>query len=202
MLKKLCIALGFGASALLGAAQAATLSGNLTVDDAFTAYLSTSDAVAGTALVSGTSWTSAQSFSATLNAGQTYYLHVAGRDVYGVISAFLGSFNLTPDAQFSNGTQFLVTNTTDWQVSATGFGNGYAAPNSLGANGANPWGNLGGIAPNAEWIWTGPGQLGEAYFSTKITVAAVPEPESYALMLTGLGLVGAVVRRRAQRGTK
>lgn len=199
MLKKLCIALGLTASVMLGAAHAATLSGNLTVDDAFTAYLSTDDSVAGTALVSGTNWPSAQSFSATLNAGQTYYLHVAGKDVYGYISAFLGSFSLTSDAQFSNGTQSLVTNTTDWQVSATGFGSGYATPHSFGANGVGPWGNLGAIASNAEWIWTAPGQLGEAYFSTKITVAAVPEPESYALMLAGLGLMGTVARRRTQR---
>jgi hypothetical protein len=27
-------------------------------------------------------------------------------------------------------------------------------------------------------------------------VAAVPEPESYAMLLAGLGLVGAIVRRR------
>ncbi len=29
-----------------------------------------------------------------------------------------------------------------------------------------------------------------------LTVSTVPEPESYALMLAGLGLVAAVVRRR------
>jgi hypothetical protein len=29
-----------------------------------------------------------------------------------------------------------------------------------------------------------------------LTVAAVPEPESYAMLLAGLGLVGAIARRR------
>ncbi len=33
------------------------------------------------------------------------------------------------------------------------------------------------------------------------TVSAVPEPESYALLLAGLGLVGAAVRRRKQNRT-
>lgn len=33
-----------------------------------------------------------------------------------------------------------------------------------------------------------------------VVVAAVPEPETYAMMLAGLGLVGAVARRRKQAG--
>ncbi|MES2949314.1 MAG: PEP-CTERM sorting domain-containing protein [Pseudomonadota bacterium] len=37
-----------------------------------------------------------------------------------------------------------------------------------------------------------------AYFNTFNTVPAVPEPESYAMLLAGLGLVGAVARRRKQ----
>ena len=32
-------------------------------------------------------------------------------------------------------------------------------------------------------------------------VAAVPEPETYAMLLAGLGLIGAVSRRRAARRT-
>jgi hypothetical protein len=32
-------------------------------------------------------------------------------------------------------------------------------------------------------------------------VAAIPEPETYAMLLAGLGLMGAVVRRRSNRKT-
>jgi hypothetical protein len=33
----------------------------------------------------------------------------------------------------------------------------------------------------------------------KITVTAVPEPETYGMMLLGLGLVGTIARRRSKQ---
>jgi len=54
---------------------------------------------------------------------------------------------------------------------------------------------LSGITSDARWIWTGAyGTVGEAYFSTTIT--AVPEPETYAMLLAGLGLLGFMARRK------
>ena len=47
-----------------------------------------------------------------------------------------------------------------------------------------------GVGDNAT---TGSYYLGNSY---NITVAAVPEPESYAMLLAGLGLMGAIARRR------
>jgi hypothetical protein len=201
MVKRFVVSLGITlATSFVGLSQvnAATLSGNLTVDDAFTAYISTSDSVLGSLLTSSGSsqWGTAQSFSTTLAPGTNYFLHIAATDLYGPPSAFLGSFGLTgTEFKFANGTQSLVSNATDWGVNASGFGSSYITPYSYGKNGMGPWGTMGTIDSNAEWIWTGPsGTVGKAYFST--TVTAVPELETYAMMLAGLGLMGFMVRRR------
>jgi hypothetical protein len=39
------------------------------------------------------------------------------------------------------------------------------------------------------------------YTTGDISVAAVPEPETYAMFLAGLGLMGAIARRRRQAGS-
>jgi hypothetical protein len=40
------------------------------------------------------------------------------------------------------------------------------------------------------------GSLGGLY-SGSISVSAIPEPESYAMLLAGLGIIGAIIRRRS-----
>jgi MSHA biogenesis protein MshQ len=201
MIKRLAVTLGLSiavSSVGLTQANAATLSGNLTADDAFTAYISTSDSVLGDALASGSYWGTPQSFAAALTSGTNYYLHIAATDLYGPPSAFLGSFSLTgAEFKFANGAQSLVTNATDWNVSASGFGSSYITPYTFGNNGIGPWGTMTSIDPKAQWIWTGPsGTVGKAYFST--TIAAVPEPETYAMLLAGLGFMGFVASRKKQ----
>lgn len=179
------------------AAQA--LSGDLTVDNSFTAYLSTSVTTQGSTLVSGTDWTTTYSFgSVALTPGQTYYLQVRGTDV-GVISAFIGDFTLDGAFTFANGSQFLTTNTTDWFGSATGFGVDATALRTWGANGTSPWGARPNIDTGADFIWTAEGCTNcTRYFWTTITpTAQIPEPASFALLVTGaLGLAGVAVRRR------
>src|SRR5262245_36281058 len=69
-------------------ANATTLSGVLTVDDTFSAYISTNDAILGTLILSDSdlNWATTVSFSGVaLTPGVTNYLHVVGQDLYGVI---------------------------------------------------------------------------------------------------------------------
>lgn len=178
---------------LAGGASATTLTGAVNMDDRFAAYLSTDDAQVGTQIGSGWGWEVTFGFSAQLDPGKAYYLHVFGEDVGGMISGFLGAFSLSDTGySFVNGTQSLLTNSSDWKVSATGFGTNYVAPVSQGDNGVWPWGTRQGVPSEADWIWTGPrGTLKNAYFSTAIVanVSPVPEPMAAVLLASGLGVL-------------
>ncbi len=213
----LAAVLGATTLAFAPAVQAQTLSGNLTVDNYFTAYLSNSANSLGTALVSGNNWPSTYSFNnIALTPGQNYYLHIAAGD-YGVISGVLGSFSLAGSGfQFANGQQTLNTNTVNWtgslgatlpaaggpQVSApysfsTPVGSAPAPLISQGTNGVGPWGNqFPTISSQAQWIWTQDNCVNcGRYFSTMIT-STVPEPSTWALMGTGLVAIAFFGRRR------
>jgi hypothetical protein len=58
---------------------------------------------------------------------------------------------------------------------------------------------LGSYIVKASGNLTPNGQInGTAFIGANYTVTPVPEPESYALLLAGLGLMGTVARRRAR----
>lgn len=154
---------------LSAAASSSTLTGNMTVDNTFEVYLSTSDSVQGTLIRSGTDWKTTYSLASSLTPGQDYYLHIKGTDL-GVLAGFLGDFVITgKDHQFSNGLNTLSTNTTDWLVSTTGWSN-YQSVSAYGNNQVQPWGPRPNIERSAQWIWSAnnPADI-NAYFSTKIS---------------------------------
>jgi hypothetical protein len=174
--------------------SATTLSVNMTVDDAFNTYISTSDAVLGTLIGSGTSWPTTETFSSLLTPAVTNYIHVVAVD-NAPPAMFIGDFSLSGAGfMFANGTQLLVTNTANWGVSSTGFGGAYSSPLDLGAQGTSPWGTFAGINSGAHFIWSETPPCGSCtrYFSSAITptaAAGVPEPSTFALFITGLALV-------------
>jgi hypothetical protein len=193
-------------------AATTTLSGFLTADNEFDAYISTSDAILGTLISSGNNWPTASSLSVVLTSGVTNYLHIVASNFDGPGTAdnpdaFLGQFLLSnANFKFANGTQTLVTNTIDWRASPAAilwfapsgtpvsFGLNGGPDIWTSANGGNPISNIG---TNAEWIWSNPDPTGQAFLST--TISAVPEAATWAMMLFGFAVVGFMAYRRTKR---
>ena len=85
--------------------------------------------------------------------------------------------------------------------------NGWTNLTAGPSNGSAPWGTLGGIDSQARWVWyssngdtdpTSPGHNHHEWlvFRIPVNAAPVPEPETYAMMLAGLGALAFVARRR------
>ena len=195
-------------------AHATTISGNLTVDNAFYAYISASNSSRGTLVASGNSWPTTFSFGPfALTPGQTYYLQIEGIN-YGEQGALIADLTLSDAGfHFANGTQALLTDLTDWSASFNDSNSDpsaqqpWVAPTggvvSDGANGVSPWGTRPGISGSALWIDAATNGLGTCQnctvdFSTVITPNAVgvPEPGTLGLLLVGLAGVGLIRYRR------
>jgi hypothetical protein len=113
------IAMSVGYVVAATAAEATTLTGILTGDNSFTAYIGTTDASAGTLVASGNNWQNAASITPTaLTPGQDYFLQVEVTN-YDLQAGLIGSFSLIGSGfQFADGSQTLTTsNLADWQGS-------------------------------------------------------------------------------------
>lgn len=183
--------------------QAATLTGNASVDNSYTMYLSTSDSVAGTQISVGSNWAVSNAIPATnLVPGQNYFLHVLARD-FGVKAGFLGDFTISGTGHtFVNGLTTVETG-TNWRVSTTGWA-GYVQASTYGLNSAGlaPWNQvIAGVNPTATRIWSVNNAAvidTPVYFTIAIraTVTSVPTLSQWGLILLSLMLLGVGLRKK------
>ncbi|AHG90517.1 PEP motif putative anchor domain protein [Gemmatirosa kalamazoonensis] len=189
-------------------AGAQSLSGTLTMDDAFQVYLGTSATTLGVAIpgANGNSWPTDVTFGPqALTPGTNYWLQIVATNSGGP-GAFIGQFSLTGGFHFANTTQSLLTNTTEWSLRSGSFAGSPLGIADEGPNGTGPWGTFGNISPSAHFIWDGTSNCDVCtiYFAAPIIAqrvtppgTTVPEPSTWALVATGVVAFGIVRRRRS-----
>jgi hypothetical protein len=114
--------------------------------------------------------TGASSFSATITFFDANYFPDFSAAT--ILLSFFNTSQVTPFAQVDPSARF----------SSNGTANGDVVANRGAVNGV-----------------TGPDFQFQADANTSFQVAAIPEPQTYALMLGGLGFIGFLVRRRRPR---
>jgi hypothetical protein len=199
-------------------ASATTISGSLTADNAFFAYVSTNNSTLGTLVASGNNWQNTFTISAAaLTPGVTNYLQIEVIN-YGAEGGLIGDFTLSDTGfHFANGTQSMSTDTTNWagiynDSNSSVVAQPWVQPTggvvSFGANGVSPWGTRPGISAGADWIWPNdsnslPGGNACANctvdFSTVITpqvMTTTPEPASLLIFGSGVLAVATMLRRK------
>lgn len=176
-------------------ASAANSSAMLTADDEFWLYSGNATGSSLQYIGTGSSWTTLSSFSFDANPGD--YLYVMARDVWGSPHAWQGKFTVPVGTVYTDTASWVATAVGSTTVNQTVISGAiWTAVTTELPNGSGPWG---AIVPdaNAKWIWNSDVYAGDTtvLFRTA-SVVAVPEPETYAMLLAGLGVVGWLGRRR------
>jgi PEP-CTERM motif len=212
--------------ASVASSHAATLSMDVTADNQFDVYVSSSDSALGTLVLSGNNWQTTYSASVPVPEG-AQFIHViainwtsdTGWPQYGAGAAppgdnpggFIGTFSIS-GGTFANGATVLSTDTTDWSAAAAtpagsppwsqttlpGWAAPVGSPVSYGQNGVGPWGPIASISPNAKWLWSSSTtNYDYAEFSTEFTAA--PEPSVWTMMGLGFAALGFAAVRRSRK---
>lgn len=119
-----------------------------------------------------------------------------GFAIYSDVSGILPGTSL-----YSATVSFEPTSAPEWK-SATGLnwtvapGNYWVVFDGSQASGSMPWGVASPLAAYAGYHPDTGWYNYNEQLNFGVQVVAVPEPETYALMLAGLGLMGAIARRR------
>ena len=193
LLAALLLAFGIGAPAVAATSVTATV----TADDTFSLWAGMADG-SGLRSIGADSddyWATPNTFTFNVAAGE--YLYLLARDLYGAPHAWQGAFTtgagtLNSSAAGWVGTAVASTTVSQAMISGASFHSLVEYPSNAG-----PWGDTVGNG-SAKWVWVSDAHSndGIALFRSAAPVVAVPEPESYAMFLAGLGLVGALARRR------
>jgi hypothetical protein len=167
---------------------------NVTTSSAWTSFAasaaSTSDITWG--IVYATGDANNYSWGTTLTSGKTAAKVLSGKVNSGVATAFdsyakTTSLTQAGDSQFSNATDasnFVVSNKNTWGGNATAWTDN----NAIGTK-ANLYTFVGGAAGTLSIS-------GINFDGSTVSIAAVPEPETYSMLAAGLLMLGAVARRR------
>lgn len=115
---------------------------------------------------------------------------VAGQGSYGEAAVNV-SINGVDQGLFRN-LQSLTSAGSDWQTVSFN----YVATSTLTSLQITN-----ALGPGYSYLGTGLDNVSLSYLAAAPVVASVPEPETYALMLAGLGLLSAAGRRRAATGS-
>ncbi|MES2125685.1 MAG: FxDxF family PEP-CTERM protein [Pseudomonadota bacterium] len=205
-MKKIALAVTLAMSSL--AAYAGNTTAALTADNQFALYTGNAAGTNLTLVGEGDDWQSLYTFDFNTSAGD--YLYVVAKD-WGGPQAWQGAFNTPTGALYSQAAswKFIVAQSDDdstGAVQALIANGGWAQSQAQAPNDMAPWGSIVNDG-NATWMWHDNLGLANdwnqssssdgtyAIFRTN-NVVAVPEPETYGMMLAGLGLLGVAARRR------